>query len=663
MRRLLVGAFVVMFLLSGCILPGELTYPSPQTLRIGVPVKLEPSVKGVVATFKVTPALPKGLTLNASTGVISGTPTQETPKANYVIRASNSLGSATFTLVLTVLPVAPSNLQYQSPQTLTVGDAVDLQPTVTGTVASYTVLPTLPAGLTLNSTTGVISGTPTAESASATYTITAANAGGSTTFALSISVAAATQVLPRDLKFYTEVDNPQIFSFKSDTDDTVTFLGRKDATGAPVGISDILMRSPAGEQSGLTADAQGRPVLARLPNGARIAFEWLTPTHVRATVTTANGVANASIEFDLPALAGAAAPTASRVSTQAAGAVQAADDGGNSAANVRVNVTSFGQPVSGAEVFVSVIARSDLSKTAQYVATEEFLGTYTTPFVNFPNSIPAEAVFEACSAAYDKASVACDYGIALSSYMMTEGCFLLGGGLSGLIGPEGFLIVVPCEALFATGKFSCQVIKGVGSRPFCGAISGLVELFAPDGVSMQVRVRKDGVTQTATKEIDGNQPLAQFTIELPLPRFLHDQISDKGSTTLTVRENGTVVNRCSYSTEAPASLSLIFSGSTPHAVLTNSTFRHSRTGGNCTPVIEGSFNGASRDVGLTQSGNSLSGSAQFSSGGGSSTLSVNATREGGRVHGTIVEHVEVSFTQGLLDYKFETDTTLNFDAR
>ena len=51
--------------------------------------------------------------------------------------------------------------------------------------------PALPAGLALDATTGAISGTPTAAAAAAPYTITAGNSAGSTTFDLSIEVAAA----------------------------------------------------------------------------------------------------------------------------------------------------------------------------------------------------------------------------------------------------------------------------------------------------------------------------------------------------------------------------------------------------------------------------------------------------------------------------------------
>lgn len=88
----------------------------------------------------------------------------------------------------------PSALSYASPQVLTVGVALTpLNPTVTGTVASYSAAPSLPAGLSLNATTGVISGTPTSAVAANNYTITAQNSAGSTTFVLAITVNIAVQ--------------------------------------------------------------------------------------------------------------------------------------------------------------------------------------------------------------------------------------------------------------------------------------------------------------------------------------------------------------------------------------------------------------------------------------------------------------------------------------
>lgn len=86
----------------------------------------------------------------------------------------------------------PTGLSYPSPLQATVGiKIVPLAPQVTGEVASFAVSPALPTGLSLDGTTGVISGTPAAITAQATYTITAANAAGSTMFGLPVTVIAA----------------------------------------------------------------------------------------------------------------------------------------------------------------------------------------------------------------------------------------------------------------------------------------------------------------------------------------------------------------------------------------------------------------------------------------------------------------------------------------
>ena len=95
----------------------------------------------------------------------------------------------------TSAPAAPGALSYPTPQTFTVGTLImPLSPGVTGTVTSYSSSPALPAGITLNTTTGLITGTPTSAAAHTIYTITAHNAAGSASCSLAITVHAAVQM-------------------------------------------------------------------------------------------------------------------------------------------------------------------------------------------------------------------------------------------------------------------------------------------------------------------------------------------------------------------------------------------------------------------------------------------------------------------------------------
>jgi hypothetical protein len=176
------------------VAPSSLSYasnPAIYTKDIAITNNTPTSSGGAVVSYAVSPALPAGLTLDASTGVISGTPTAETAPASYTVTATNSGGSTTASVSITVHDAAPSSLSYFSnPATYTKGAAItDNMPSSSGgAVVSYAVSPALPTGLTLNTTTGVISGTPTAVTATGNYTITATNSGGLTSALVGIEV-------------------------------------------------------------------------------------------------------------------------------------------------------------------------------------------------------------------------------------------------------------------------------------------------------------------------------------------------------------------------------------------------------------------------------------------------------------------------------------------
>ena len=63
---------------------------------------------------------------------------------------------------------------------------LNLLPTVTNQVTGWSISPALPAGLDFNTSTGIISGTPQAASASTAYTVTATNSAGATTVTIYI---------------------------------------------------------------------------------------------------------------------------------------------------------------------------------------------------------------------------------------------------------------------------------------------------------------------------------------------------------------------------------------------------------------------------------------------------------------------------------------------
>jgi len=166
--------------------PSALSYPSPQTFVVDESKQVSPTVTGTVSTYAITPALPAGLSIDGSSGIISGTPTATSAQQNYTITASNGTGNTTFVLALAV---SSASLSYASPVSVVTNRAMTpLSPTATGTLSTYTITPGLPAGLSIDGSTGVISGTPTAISAQQTYTVKAIHVTGNTTFGLQLSV-------------------------------------------------------------------------------------------------------------------------------------------------------------------------------------------------------------------------------------------------------------------------------------------------------------------------------------------------------------------------------------------------------------------------------------------------------------------------------------------
>ena len=133
------------------------------------------------STWSVTAGtLPTGLTLNASTGVISGTPSvAASPATSVTVRVNDNFGcQGTQVVSLQICPVI--TLSPVTPAAGTVGTAYSQTITATGGSTPYTYsvqTGLLPPGLTLNSSTGVVSGTPTAE-VSNTVTMRATDANG-----------------------------------------------------------------------------------------------------------------------------------------------------------------------------------------------------------------------------------------------------------------------------------------------------------------------------------------------------------------------------------------------------------------------------------------------------------------------------------------------------
>lgn len=192
-------------MIASCSAAPNITYsPATNVYITGTTIgTLTPTNTGSPAnSYSVSPALPTGLTLNTSTGAITGTPTKATPLAAYLVTATNSVGIGTFKLTITVnsTPILPPVFTY-SPLTNTYalgqGAITPWSPVSTGgVVASYIIAPNLPASLSMSTSTGIISGTPTSVSPLTTYTIIGTNAVGTGKSTIAIQINPNPVVIP-----------------------------------------------------------------------------------------------------------------------------------------------------------------------------------------------------------------------------------------------------------------------------------------------------------------------------------------------------------------------------------------------------------------------------------------------------------------------------------
>lgn len=157
------------------------------------------STGGLIDSYSISPSAPAGLTFDTTTGLFSGTPTSVASATTYTITGTNATGTATATFELTVTLGAPaftlsSSSETRSVNTTATGFTVS---STGGEIASYSISPSAPAGMSFDTTTGAFSGIPTAIAPATTYTVTATNATGTTSvdFSLTVTFGSASKAM------------------------------------------------------------------------------------------------------------------------------------------------------------------------------------------------------------------------------------------------------------------------------------------------------------------------------------------------------------------------------------------------------------------------------------------------------------------------------------
>ena len=159
------------------------TSSATATATVGSAFSYQITASNAPTSYSAT-GLPSGLTINTTSGLISGTPTAA-GTFSITVSATNADGSGTKTVTATIKPQAPA-ISSAANATAMVGTPFSYQIVASNNPASYSATG-LPAGLTLGTYTGLISGNPTTNVTSVVALI-ATNDGGSGTLNLTITV-------------------------------------------------------------------------------------------------------------------------------------------------------------------------------------------------------------------------------------------------------------------------------------------------------------------------------------------------------------------------------------------------------------------------------------------------------------------------------------------
>jgi uncharacterized repeat protein (TIGR03803 family) len=512
----LVGLFTI--LSAGRLLAAvpAITSAATATGKVGVAFSYQITASNAPTSFGAT-GLPAGLTISTTTGLISGTPTAA-GASTVTLSATNAGGTGTKTLTLTINPPTPVITSVLT-ATGKVGVAFSYQITATNAPASFGATG-LPAGLTVSTTTGLISGTPTA-AGTTSVTIKATNAGGTGTATLSLTINPATPVISSAATATGKVG--VAFSYQITASSAPTSFG---ATGLPAGVT---VNTTTGLISGTPTTAAVSTVTLSATNAGGTGTKTLTltinpPTPVITSVLTATGQVGVAFSYQITAT--------------------------NAPASFGATGLPAGLAVSATTGLISGTPTVAGTKSVTLSATNAG-GTGTATLTLTIN--PATPVISSAATATGKVGVAFSYQITASNAPTSFGATGLPAGLT-VSTTTGLISGTPTAAGVSTVTLSATNAGGTGTKtltltinPPTPAITSVLAATGQVGVAFSYQITASnapasfgatglpaGLTVSATTGLISGTPTAAGTKSVTLSAT---NAGGTGTATLTLTIN------------------------------------------------------------------------------------------------------------------------------
>jgi uncharacterized protein YhjY with autotransporter beta-barrel domain len=451
--------------------PSSLTNP---TVGVAYSTSVSGSGGATPYTYSISAgSLPNGLSLNASTGAISGTPTAA-GAFSFTVQAADK-NNVTGTQAYSVTVGAPTITL--SPTTLTaatVGASYNHSVTASGGTSTYSYAVTtggLPAGLQLNSASGAITGTPTA-GGSFNFTITATDSSTGTgspfkgAQAYSLTVNAPTITLSPSTLTAATVGASYNHSVSA-SGGTSTYSYSVTSGALPAGLS---LNASSGAVTG-TPTAGGS---FNFTITARDSSTGTGPyTGSQAYSLTVNAPTITVSPSTLPAAAVAAAYNQSVSASGGTSTYSYSITSGALPAGLSLSSAGAitGTPTAGGSFNFTVTARDSSTGTGPYTGSQAYSLTVAAPTITVsPSTLPGSAVGSPYSQTVSAAG-----GTATYSYAVTAGAL-----------PGGVQLNASTGALTGTvtggGTFNFTITatdSSTGTGPYTGSQSYSISMTAP----------------------------------------------------------------------------------------------------------------------------------------------------------------------------------------